>query len=91
MVYMISLNICMAIPPKRKLDVTLGVRMSEDEKVRADLLARHAQARSTSDYLRPAIEAFLDREQKRLRITNDRLVRDAETLRGERRRKASGE
>ncbi len=79
-------------PPRyRKLDKIIGVRVSEEEHMRAEILSRYAQSKSMSDYLRSPVQTFLDREQKRFGISDAQIARDAETLRGEKRRTASGE
>lgn len=75
----------------QKLLAPLSIKVRERDKVRAEIMSRYAQSRNVSDFLRPGIETFLDREQRRFGLSDDQIERDWQNLRGERRRKAAGE
>lgn len=77
----------------QKLLANLSLKVRERDKFRAEVMSRYAQSRNVSDFLRPGIEAFLDREQKRLGLSDEQIERDWATISGEKkgRRKASGE
>ena len=79
----------MPLPPEEeKLEVTLGVRLTESDDARAKVLAKHAGLRSVSDYLRPVILRFLDAEQARLGVDKRQIDADFDELR-RRKQKAS--
>src|SRR6185437_13716546 len=71
------------IPEYERLVEKFEVRMGRRLRDRIEVLARFAKSRSVSDYLRAGIEEFLDREQRRLGLSDAQLATGAEMLRKE--------
>lgn len=71
-------------PEYQKFDRVLGVRVSERDQQRAEVLRRWANSRSVSDFLRSPVVAFLDKEQRRLGITDAEIARGWEALQAQR-------
>lgn len=63
------------------LSATHGVRLSPEDKMRVEILARLAGAHSTSDYLRTLVLKAIDAEERRLNLKHEDYERYAAMVR----------